>query len=119
MKYLKKFESMALIKKIWVVKTSTPEFEISLDKIGIPEDNQEIILFNVKYKMKQNRSKMKNAEYVIISYSPSHHTQFGWNNIEEKLFYIRNGYVKMKDIEITPKDIEQWKIENDANKFNL
>lgn len=96
MNFLKKYENFSQI-NFWLVKTSTPEFEIGLNKIGCSEKQKFSLLNNQIIKRKWKRI------YVPIGLSnPTiySHTRIG--------FEI-DGYNYKGGVKITPDEIENWK----------
>lgn len=113
MKYLKTYEENILLSsnnKCWKVKTSIPFFEISLRKIGMPEKKI------VDFMKLETCNDVRRYDYVYVGiehYPSSLNGVWTW---DEDDF---NGCEYMGNVIVTPDDIEKWKINNDANKFNL
>lgn len=109
MKYLKKYENFETPKNCyWKVRTDTPYFEISLGKIGITEDEQEDFIVHKEF-LDKNKFIYIGLEFVGIG------TQYFYaENPDCFKKYSFNGEVK-----ITPEEVKEWQLKNDANKYNL
>ena len=114
MKHLKTFENDNNI-IFFLIETKTPNFEISLNKINISKyDITTIFLKNKSissYKEIYIRGKYKNNIFVDI----------GWirGDQEGKEYFINKGYEYINKIAVTLEEIEQYELEQTANKYNL
>jgi len=103
MKYLKYFENIV---NGWIIRTDEPYFEISLRKIGIPE---QIIKDWLENKNIQNYKKL--VVYVGVNGKYSHFPVDLLKDFRE--------IMKYEIIEPNEDDFEEWRIRKDANKYNL
>ena len=63
MKYLKAYEGYGNLENCyWKVRTTTPHFEISLDKMGMVEDEKEDFI-----QMRDEKYRVVNQDYVYIA----------------------------------------------------
>ena len=109
MKYLK----LILENEFWKVRTDTPYFEISLEKIGMTKDEQEEyenLVISERY--------FNNRKYFYIGLKCEGIGSNYYYGFEKSDFknYIYSGEIEK---EITSEDIEKWKLKNDVNKYNL
>jgi len=121
MKYLKFFnesESSELFNKnFWILSTKSPDFEISLDKIGIsPDDIPDYIEY---YKS----CSIKTVIFNIYSYVESGITLKYWShvadNLNNRILLKKLNYQNMGKVILTHDDFEKYEIKNNANKYNL
>jgi len=110
MKHIKLYESVN--KKFWKVKTSEPDFTISLQKLGFSNDDIN------KFHNKVNYENIKKQEYVYIFNHKSPGKLAGdW--VYSTTLLTDDDFTFMGGIEINPEDIEKWKYNNTINKYNL
>ena len=112
MKYIKKYEIIQTNRddKFWKVQTIMPNFEISLDKIGVSEKDK---MSFVSKKYYNNISDYKYI-YIQIDYAKwLPQGMWSWSSEEPKLSQ------NMGEIEVTREDIDDWNLNNDQNKYNL
>lgn len=94
----------------WKVKTATPEFEISLDKIVVPKDKKLSMLEQKQY------AQIKEFDYVYVGVDYAKWNSSGiWTWDEDG--YGMSRY--MGEIEVTQDDIIKWKFDNDIKIYNL
>lgn len=112
MKYIRLFEQDKKPEnEFWKVRTDTPYYEISLDKMGMTEDEKEYFLYDREMYFKR--------KHIYIGLE--------WEGIGSNYYYgidmnaFSTGYKYSGEIEdeITQEDIEKWIFENDINKYNL
>jgi len=113
MKHVKIFEDYEVVKNYWRVKTSHPEFEISMNKLDIPDDQHD------QFHTVVNRY---HADYILLCYS-SHELEemekWGWAPDKEHNFFKKQNYEYMGDVDITENDYKDWNLKNDTKKYNL
>lgn len=110
MKYIKSYES--LNQKFWKIKTTEPDFTISLQKIGLTDEQIE------NFYSKVNFTNIKKHDYVYVMY----HIQPGqltgrW--VYSTTFINDDDKSFMGGIEITPEEYKEGLIKLDQNKYNL
>ena len=117
MKYIKTYEKYEKPKNTyWKIRTDIPYFEISLDRIGMVEDEE------TTYIRMRNEKHLINKKYIYIGLNYDINTtgtigsEFYWANDTNPFV---NDYEYDGEIEITPEEIEEWHLKNDANKYNL
>ena len=126
MKYIMKLENFTNQKLYWRIPTNKQEFFISTSKIGMPK--------SIQNKFWENQVHSEFNDYIYInhnnlddyanfkSFTPQQikEWEWGWMTYEDgENYYKKHKYVSMKDIEITPDDIEKYKMEEMANKYNI
>ncbi len=110
MKYIKTFESVN--KKFWKVRTFEPYFTISLQKLGLTDDDIQTF-YN---EMNQNHIKQHSFIYVFYHIKPGR--EIGdW--VYSTDFLNDDNFSFMGGVDITKEDIDKYNIKKDANKFNL
>jgi hypothetical protein len=103
------FENLKYSNSFWLVKKNSPYFEISLDKLNVPE--------KLKNKYLSNRF-IKTAAVNKIYISPFEDThKQSWS--ERSNVYESRNFVYEGEIKITREDIEDWKIKKESEKYNL
>lgn len=111
MKFIKLYEE--LYSKKWKVSLELPYMEIGLEKIGMDEEEQEDwkhFLIDARENKRNNGigyayiKQMDNGRFINTFYE------------EEELKYMDAKY---QSINISKEDIEDWKMRQDANKYNL
>lgn len=100
MKYIKTYENLTLFEnskpKCWCVRTDSPYFKISLEKIGVPEREINNWLENTN---------IQNYKELAILYNKQwQHVPFELLDLDEVNY---QGEIQIEDFEI------------DANKYNL
>jgi hypothetical protein len=108
MKHITKYNKMTQ-DKYWKVDTIMPNFEISLDKIGVSEEYR-LRLINNRY----DNIKMYNYVYMVISYAewlPKGMWSWGSDPPEISKY--------MGEVEVTKDDIKQWNFKNSQTKYNI
>jgi hypothetical protein len=137
MKYLKKFEGKYYYKAtgdneytiktiegkyFWTVKNDE-NWRASLRKIGIPMNVIENYYANVFRNLDDFRIIPFNQEDYIevgISENPEINKKIYSNDVRsDGVHYRELGYKYMGEVELTPEDIENYEIEQNANKYNL
>ena len=116
MKYIKQYESSDMIYKntFWEIKTADPEFTISLQKIGLTEEEVE------NFKRPPNINNIqKYPKIYVIYHTPPGRFIGRWVYSYKKFDDSDFKNLKMKTVKFTAKDIERFNIEVDANKYNL
>jgi len=95
----------------WKVRTDTPYYEISLDKMGMVEDEKENF-------MQIRETEDEKYVYIGLDFNVGMGSEFHFDNTSSAFF---NEYEYLGEIEkeITSEDIEKWELENDAKKYNL
>jgi hypothetical protein len=124
MKYIQKFER-SLVNNVWVVSIKMPDFEVSLWKIGMnDEDIKHWVHLNKvgvftdygKYPNVKTITMSKNVEYDV--WRKNSFTWYPYPTSESSKYTIFMG-----KIEITPKDIQDYndylEIKDDAKKYNI
>ena len=118
MKYLKTYESYEKPKNCyWKVRTDTPYFEISLDKMGMVEDEK------LDYIQMRDDNNLINQEYVYVALNYDINitgtigSEFYYDNYSRA--FDDYEYLGEIEKEITPEDIEEWHLKNDAKRYNL
>jgi hypothetical protein len=106
MKYLKIYEDFKQI-EYWLVKTKSPEFEISLDKIGCTK-SQKYFFLN-KSKIFLNDMKWKRIYIPIGLSNPTIYST-------HRKWFDDNGYIYRGGLKITSNEIEIW---NGIKEYNL
>jgi hypothetical protein len=102
--------------KFWLVKTTQPYLEISCKKIDAPFEDFEFIIG-----LKVAHQEYRDLEYINIV--TDYENKWGYNgwawSSDTSMFKNDKRYIYMGEVEVTDKDIEQWKLEREANKYNL
>lgn len=107
-KYYDHYTELSNKNKFWVVDTTMPNFEISLDKIGVPEDKK-ISMMKSYDQIKKNKKVYIGIEY----YSTAANGLWTW---DEDAY----GFAQyMGSIIITKDDFEKWEFDNTQIKYNL
>lgn len=106
MKHLKIYEDFKQI-EYWLVKTKSPEFEISLDKIGCTKLQKECFLNNIKTFLNKNKWKR-----IYIPIGLSNPTIYSNN----RKSFDDEGYIYRGGVKITPSEIDLW---NGIKEYNL
>jgi hypothetical protein len=115
MKHLKTYEKLR-IRSYWLLSTNDYEFEIGLEKLNCPKE---------KIKNFINNKNISKNYYVFICCNSGEfdvEDQWGWmpyKNEQYDDFYERHHFKYMGKVEITPEEIENCKIKQTANKYNL
>ena len=116
MRYIKHFEQKhkKSKNKFWMVRTDTPYYEISLDKIGMTEDEKK------EYNKQDLNFDRMNYIYIGLNFDDYFPESIYYYDVDKNEF-DDEGYKYLGRIEnkITQKDIEKWQLENDAKKYNL
>jgi hypothetical protein len=110
----KLFEKFDIIKKEWLVETKRPNLEIALRKIGYDKSDEELIRFTkkIRYDCRIKFNRLKKV-YITLFYSVSD------NKIWDSTTLKFPEYDYMGEIEISPEEIEQYKLEKNVIKYNL
>ena len=122
MKYIKKFENNT-DKDLWLIRTDEPYLEISIDKLNLPQKQKDYLLNNQyikgekKYYNDDNKLIKIKKIYVIDANKDIEH-YYLWDPQNEEEIGLKD-YIYRGEVEVTPEDIENWKIKNTANKYNL
>ena len=101
MKYIKQFEKKDTI---WLVRTDEPYFSASLDKLGIKMGKE----------VKKNIQNNYNEIYIKIG---TKRQTWGWSDIYE--IFNKNYSKNMGKLELTNKEIDDFLIKQNMNKYNL
>lgn len=123
------FEKSNNIIKYWEVDISEPEFEISLNKLGISKYVQDMYYHNNDF-IKDERLK---GEKIYIIYEISEHSDFsdddGWGWVQQEGLdillrdqdeqYKSYEYINMGKVIVTQKDIDKWNLKKSMKKYNL
>ena len=112
------FEKFDLIKKCWAVETKRPNLEIALRKIGYDKSDKELkkIIQKIRYISKRRNNNSKKV-YITLFYTvPSPHSD---NKIWDFTTLKFPEYDYMGEVEITPEEIEQYKLKKITAKYNL
>jgi len=113
MKYIKKFEGIIdpnidRSQKFWLVRTDSPYFEISLNKMNKSDDEIQRFL--------NNQYRKDNAKLYI----PINDYEGSWNSERTgKNSYTQDGFEYQGEMEVTPEEIEEWNMKNSIKKYNL
>ena len=122
MKHIKLFEdyvamtSPVIIKpgrRSWLVRVDYPYLETSLEKIGYVFD-----VINTTDDIREYAEAHNNIEKILI-YTFIDKNKMFWSFSYQQNNVILRNYEFMGEVEVTPEDIENWKIKNTANKYNL
>jgi hypothetical protein len=121
MKYLKTYESKESEEKIkykeklfWLLKSTQPYFSAGLWKLNMHQDVINVYEADV----------YQNFKYIYICFDPdeTHMTDiWGWMSFEEHSYnwFKEKNYKYMGKLNVTKKDIEEYNIVKDVNKYNL
>lgn len=117
MKYIKLFEEQHKTpdNEYWKVRTDTPYFEISIDKIGMTEDEKKEYL---EYRRIGVSSFEKKYIYLGIQYGIGAGSAFYFAE-DPNPFKSDKTFKFSGEPEITTEDLEKWNFENTVNKYNL
>jgi len=113
MKYIKTYENRDKSQDfIWVLPTDE-RFSKSLIQIGCPYD---IVL-----EFTNNNFLREKYQFVMINKHKNEKNEYnwGWNPLRIKDLHIYEKIPQFKGYLLTPEEIENIKIEIDANKYNL
>jgi len=124
MKYIKKFESY--YKDVFYkINREIPKFEISLRKIGLPQyriDAYTPVNLNTDNKYSDSFCRFP---YVYISVAYDGDGDYSFSGFMQGDDAGKNYYENIKsyeyggEVEVTPEEIEKFKLEHEANKYNL
>lgn len=107
MKYLRKYESFKYI--YWIVDLTKPDpyFEVCLDKLGVDDEHKHTILYDKKIYSEG----LNTAAIVKVSKN-------GWQfSMHEIMNSIGGDY--MGEIKASEKEIKDYKIKKESEKYNL
>jgi len=90
--------------KYWSTEGTDPIFSMSLDKLGVPEDD--------KNKFNNRPEKKRKYKIFLLYFNNSWSWSYSDTGFSDKLKY-------MGQVELTHEDINNWHIKNDANKYNI
>jgi hypothetical protein len=98
----------------WKVRTDTPYFEISLIKMGMTKDEQK------EYLDPNFRKYFNKFKYLYFALCFEGIGSNYYHDVDNSIFH-KNNYEYSGEIEkeITEEEIEEWKLQNDATKYNL
>ena len=102
------------VNEYWKVRTENPWFDISLDKIGVTEDEKEYYRNEIKFYI--------GNKYVYIGLDYNANTITSGIGSEYYISVAKedfDGYVYQGEPLITQEEIEKWHFENDTKKYNL
>ena len=114
MKYIKLFEDSMESEpepdRYWKVKLSSPEYEISIDKIGMKGSERKkflnkLVLFKGLYPDSKYFYIAETEYYSEPTYS---YSQYPFSHVTFE------GVIK-----ITQEELDEWNMEHDAEKYNL
>ena len=113
-------------KRYWKIPTDEIRFFVATSKINIPKDVQEKyyeIVTNPKQQGVTTPEKYVNQPFIYLCYDTietEEDERWGFMPYEKKSidFYKRHNY-KFSKIQVTPEEIEEYKREVEANKYNL
>jgi len=128
-RYLKKFENLVQGEN-WKISLHSPEFYISLKKLGMNDKDFErwshLYKNGVFYKVQRNSPKL---EYIIVEkyLHGDGYGGFTWTPIDSWVFTDGDFNVPrfkyMGEIIVTPEEIEKWndniEMINNTKKYNL
>ena len=119
MKYIKKFEDLDVTKIFYLVDTKMPNFEISLNKIGMDEEWKKHWLTDVysfieyyKYDKIILIVSLEKDRFGMLDYSYEPYS-------EKEMNYYNKRAKYMGEVEITSEDIKQYEVEKSAEKYNI
>lgn len=132
MKYIKFFEELNLSGKnqFWKIKSKTPYFEISLRNLCVDEaEYEQFFIVNPGITEWLNK-RGRDYVYLEIDYNSGIGAEINWSGNQEDFNYPEGynqqlGYHKarvseyMGEMEITQQEIDEWLLNNDAEKYNL
>lgn len=112
MKYIKKFETIINGYKgeFWLVRTDSPYYEVSLDKVGL---SNEIKLYTT-----YNYFKRKGLKKIYVA-KPFNSDILEWIPFRRKKFFIDQKYEYKGEIKPTEEEIKNFLIRKEAEKYNI
>ena len=132
MKYIKIFENIDYdIRKVWLIRTSIPYLEISIDKIGLTKEQKQYLLTNKyitgekEYYNAWNNKTIKIKKIYIIEASEKEKKKYpaivNWSPFQDGLEKLRNfnNIDYQGEIKVTKQDLKEWEIKNAAKKYNI
>jgi len=138
MKHIKQFENYDDGKKYWSVSTKNPEYKISIDKLPMDKHTAEVWkhaagTLSARNSLQATSPPSMNIFKKISLDEEIYRKIFIYTNGKEWIWLDPNseyfnqhlsfyGYENAKfmgEITITPEEIEEYKIQQTANKYNL
>jgi hypothetical protein len=116
------FENQELVQRYWKVLIDDNLF-VSLNKIGMPNDIQ-----NDLYEHLIDIKDDKDYKFVMVGHD-HHGDDWHWdfNQARTNEFYVDTLHLNLPDgkyvyqgvVEVTQNEIDDWKLKNDAKRYNL
>lgn len=132
MKYIKIFENIDYdIRKVWLIRTSMPYLEISIDKIGLTKEQKQYLLTNKYVTGKEKYYDSWSGKTVIIKKiyiieasekeKKKYPSIVNWSPFQDGLEKLRNfnNIDYQGEIKVTKQDLKEWEIKNAAKKYNI
>lgn len=114
MKYIKLFEDVQI--SCWMVSVKKPNLEISLEKIGVDSSDLKFKNFIKDIRRAARSYRESGTKKMMINKSVYYSNKdifFAYST------FRYSEYEYMGEIIITPEEIENWKIKQVTNKYNL
>jgi hypothetical protein len=120
------FEAVLTKKKYWVIPLDDYFYIRLIIKLGLSIDQAEEI-YNFYLDLHDNQQFSNNEQiYIFVAFDENDELS-EWStyeafenekNIHSEDFEVQ-GFIKQPDIEITQKDIDNWQMLMDTNKYNI